>query len=178
MDKKGMISMETKNNYPLLIIIVIILVCVVALLFLKEEDEEVIIKKEPIYNLVDDYSRFFTINSCVYKFINYNTAGKQEEIVNMLDSDYVESNNINKDNVYQFIEKLNGNYTFQASKIYYEKNDETPIKYYVYGYIIEETMDGLGEKEDYYIIVNLDLTNNLFSVSPYDGSLFKEVNNG
>ena len=39
----------------------------------------------------------------------------------------------------------------------------------------EETIDGLGSKKDYYVIVNLDLENQLFSITPYDGSLFKEV---
>ena len=46
-------------------------------------------------------------------------------------------------------------------------------KYYVKGYIQEETMDLVPLKEDYYVIVILDEKNMTFEIEPYDGSMFK-----
>ena len=171
----GVDKMEKKKDYTLLIIICVILLCIVVLLFLNKSDEETIFSEEPKYKLVEDYSRFFTVNSCVYKYITYLNGNKTNELLKILDEEYIKNNNIDSNNVYNFINKLNGNYTFKSKKIYYEVNNEKVIKYFVYGYLIEETIDGLGIKKDYYVIVNLDLENQLFSITPYDGSLFKEV---
>lgn len=168
--------MEKKKDYTLLIIICVILLCIVVLLFLNNDSTNSnILNEEPKYKLVEDYSRFFTVNSCVYKYITYLNGNKTDELLKILDEEYIKNNNINSNNVYNFINKLNGNYTFKSKKIYYEVNNEKVIKYFVYGYLIEETIDGLGSKKDYYVIVNLDLENQLFSITPYDGSLFKEV---
>lgn len=167
--------MKEKKDYTLLIIICVILLCIVVLLFLNNNDKEVILSEEPKYRLVEDYSRFFTVNSCVYKYITYLSSNKIDDLLKVLDEDYVNNNNINSDNVYNFVSKLNGNYSFKSKKIYYQVGNDNLVKYFVYGYLIEETIDGIGSKQDYYLIVNLDLENQLFSVSPYDGKMFKEV---
>lgn len=168
--------MERKKDYTLLIIICVILLCIVVLLFLNNDsNDNNILSKEPEYKLVEDYSRFFTVNSCVYKYITYLNGNKTDELIKILDEEYVKNNNIKSDNVYNFVSKLNGNYSFKSKKIYYQVGTEKVVKYYVYGYLIEETIDGIGSKQDYYLIVNLDLENQLFSVSPYDGKMFKEV---
>ena len=168
--------MEKKKDYTLLIIICVILLCIVILLFLNNDsNDNNILSKEPKYKLVEDYSRFFTVNSCVYKYITYLNGNKTEDLLKILDKEYIENNNIDSNNVYNFVNKLTGNYSFKTKKIYYQVGNEKVIKYFVYGYLIEETIDGVGNKKDYYVIVNLDLENQLFSVTPYDGEMFKEV---
>ena len=168
--------MKQKKDYTLLIIICILLLSIAVLLFLNNNDDnEIILGEEPKYRLVDDYSRFFTVNSCVYKYITYLSSNKTDELVKILDEEYVSKNNINSSNIYNYVNRLNGNYSFKSKKIYYQVDDEKVIKYFVYGYLIEETIDGIGNKKDYYVIVNLDLENQLFSVTPYDGEMFKEV---
>ena len=62
---------------------------------------------------------------------------------------------------------LSGKTTFQAKKIYKEKN-----KYYVYGYLMEETIDSLNITDDYYVIININ-DDNIFDIIPYDGKIFK-----
>lgn len=167
--------MKEKKDYTLLIIICIILLCIVALLFLNKDDEEIILSKEPKYRLVEDYSRFFTVNSCVFKYITYLNSNKTDDLLKILDEEYIKDNNITNNNVYNFVNKLNGNYSFKSKKIYYEVGNDKLVKYFVYGYLIEEMIDGIGSKQDYYLIVNLDLENQLFSVAPYNGNMFKEV---
>lgn len=168
--------MEKKKDYTLLIIICVLLLSVAVLLFLNNNDEEEnILSKEPKYKLVDDYSRFFTINSCAYKYITYLSSNKTDDLISVLDEEYVSKNNIDTNNVYNYVNKLSGNYSFKSKKIFYQDSDDKIIKYFVYGYLIEETINGIGTKQDYYLIVNLDTENQLFSVSPYDGDLFKEV---
>ena len=165
--------MKKKDNYTLLIIICIILLCIVGLLFLENETEEVLIEELPVYKLVDDYSTFFTLNSCAYKYITLINGKKTNDLLNVLDKDYIKNKNIDNNNVYSFIKKLIGNYSFVTKKIYYEENDKD--KYYVYGFLQKESINGIVSKEDYYLIINLDKKNNLFSVTPYDGQIFKEV---
>ncbi len=167
--------MKEKKDYTLLIIISIILLCIVALLFLNNDDKDVVLNEKPKYRLVEDYSRFFTVNSCVYKYITYLSGNKTDELIKILDEEYKKNNNIDTNNVYNFVNKLSGNYSFKSKKIYYQVGNEKVIKYFVYGYLIEETIDGIGNRKDYYLIVNLDLENQLFSVTPYDGEMFKEV---
>lgn len=168
--------MNKKDNYILLIIICVILVCILILLFLNSNGkEETALYEEPKYMLVSDYSDFYTVRSCVYKYITYLGSNKVDDLINILDEEYVSNNNIDSNNVYNYVNKLSGNYSFKAKKMYYQVDNKNIDKYYVYGYLIEETIDGIGNKQDYYLIVNLDSKNKLFSVVPYDGKLFKEA---
>lgn len=166
--------MNKKENYVLLIIILVISVCILALLYLNDEDDEISLNEEIKYKLVDDYSAFFTVNSCIYKYITYLSSNKTDDLINVLDKEYVLSNNIDSNNIYNYVNKLSGNYSFKAKKMYYQISDEKIEKYFVYGYLIEETIDGVVSNQDYYLIVNLDTENQLFSIAPYNGQIFKE----
>lgn len=165
--------MKKNKDYTLLIIICVILICILGLLFLNK-DEEDNVQDIPQYKLVNDYSDFFTVSSCVSKYITYLSNKNTDDLIKILDDEFVLENGINSNNVYNYVNKLSGNYTFKAKKMYYQVDDEKVIKYYVYGYLIEETINGIGTKQDYYLIVNLDTENQLFSVVPYNGELFKE----
>lgn len=168
--------MNKKDNYILLIIICVILVCILILLFLNSNSkEETILNEEPKYKSVSDYSDFYTVSSCAYKYITYLSSNKVYDLINILDEEFVSNNNINTNNIYNYVNKLGGNNTFKAKKMYYQVYNKNIDRYYVYGYLIEETIDGISNKQDYYLIVNLDSKNKLFSVLPYDGKLFKEA---
>ena len=169
---------DIKNNYPLLIIICIVLLSIFGILYFDDKEEEEVIQKENNNILLNDYSRFYTIESIVYKYINLIVSNNVDDLLNVLDSNFVNNNNITKDNIYNYVNKLDGIYSFKAKKIYYEEIDKNYIKYYVYGNLIQEQINGFTDKKDYYLIVNLDIKNNLFSITPYDGIIFREVNNG
>lgn len=167
--------MEKKNdNYILLIIIIVILLAIVGIFYFTEKEETIIEEKKINYILLNDYSRFFTVNSCVYKYITFITNKSSDDLLNVLNKDYVSKNNINIDNIYNYVGNLTGNYNFKSKKIYYQIISKDYIKYYVYGALIKDSLDGNGDKLDYYVIIDLDLKNQLFSVTPYDGKIFKE----
>lgn len=167
--------MKKKDNSTILMIISLILLVIFGLMHFLDHNEENVNNKEVEYKLLNDYSRFFTIDSCVYKYITYVSNSKTEDILKVLDSNYVRDNNINSTNLYNYVGTLEGSYTFKTKKIYYEILNNNYIRYYVYGYLIQDSLDSIGKKEDYYVIVNLDSKNQLFSITPYDGTIFKEV---
>lgn len=170
--------MKKKDNYILLIIICIILICIVGLLYLNNNDNKKNIKEETRYYLLDDYSRFFTINNCLGKYANALGKRDTDNLLRLLDKDYINNNKIDSNNLYNFIGEYNGNYSFITKKVYYEEINKNYIKYYVYGYLIEDNIDNdINNKYEKYYIVNFDLNNNLFSLYPYDESIFKEDNN-
>lgn len=171
--------MKNKNNYTLLIIVCVILLSILGILYFDgDESESIINNNETKYLLLDDYSRFYTVESIVYKYINLITSNNVSDLINVLDEDYVSNNNITSETVFNYVDKLEGLYSFKAKKIYYENNGKYIIKYYVYGILNKEGMDEIIDKSDYYLVVNIDTKNNLFSITPYDGKIFKEVNNG
>lgn len=170
---------KNKKDYTLLIIICVILLAILGIMFFNDDDKEIIdFNNEPEYKLLNDYSRFFTVDSCVYKYISLLSMDNKDNLLNVIDDEYIENNNLTKNNIYQFIPKLDGIYSFKSKKIYYQKFNDDFIKYYVYGYLIQEEMDEIINKVDYYVIIKMDIKNNLFSVTPYDGNLFKEDKNG
>ena len=172
--------METKKkNYTLLIVFIVILLCVLGLLYLEHNKES---KEKPVENkkylLLQDYSRFFTIDSCIYKYFQYLSSKNTSNLLKVLDDEYKKTNNINNDNIYDYLPDLDGEYTFSSKKIYYEKINDNYFTYYVYGYAQEELLDSIGNKDYYYFKVNYDQKNTIFSISPIDSNLFEEVSNG
>jgi len=168
------------NNKRYKLIIAFIFLCLFCFLIYNlrfNKKEEKVVKNESKINLLTDYSRFFTVNSCVYKYITYLQTNNVDSILKVLDTKYKESLNINENNVFEYVENLNGNYSFVTKKIYYEQIDDYNFRYYIYGYLIEDLIDGSGKKSDRYYIVLFDTNKNIFSIKPYNEIDFKEVTN-
>jgi len=168
-----------KKRYILLVILCLLFIFSIFLFNLKNKDnnEEIIYDGNKV-KLLSDYSRFFTVNSCVYKYITYLQSKNVDSIIKVLDEEYKNTKNINSSNVLENVENLSGNFSFVSKKIYYENIDNYNIKYYVYGYLTEDTIDGYGEKLDRYYVVLFDTKKNIFTITPYNEFNFKEVTNG
>lgn len=123
--------------------------------------------------LVDDYNRFYTVSSCVSKYLNYLAANNTEKLLVLLSNEYKTENNITESNIYTFIPKITGNRNFSPKKMYQQRLNQTIYKYYVYGTIEKDSLNTSSSKEDYYIIVILDESTMTFAIEPYDGSMFK-----
>lgn len=170
--------MKKKDNYILLIIIICILVSVLGLLYLNKTESNNDDKEETKYYLLNDYSRFFTINSCINKYVTSLQNNKYDNVLKLLDKNYVEENNISSDNVSNYVDNLDGNYNYITKKVFYTELSEKVINYYVNGYLVSDELDNISnDKIDKYYIVKFDLTNNLFSITPIDGNKYKEVSN-
>ena len=56
--------------------------------------------------LVDDYNRFYTVSSCVSKYLNYLATNNTEKLLVLLSNEYKTKNNITESNIYTFIPKI------------------------------------------------------------------------
>lgn len=164
---------EERNKKILAIVIVIsvLAVGVYNLFFSKDKIEEEKIDTKTI-SVVQDNSKFYTVSSCVSKYLNYLAISDTDKLLILLSNDFKTKNSVNSSNIYNFISN-NSSTNFSPVKIFEQRLTKTIYKYYVKGYTEEETIYSSSNKQDFYIIVILDEKNMTFEIEPYDGSMFK-----
>ena len=150
-----------------------IIVLIISFVFKKTEHqkEELTILKNP--------SKFFTVNSCIYRVTTYISRKETKNLLKVLDQSYKKKNKVNQDNVLDIFPKLEGDVTFVSKKMYYHEVNKNITKYYVQGIIKPNVIHDYTkvEIENYnnvYYIVTLDSKNQLFSIEPYDGKIFMD----
>lgn len=166
---------KAERNTKILAIVIVVAVLLLGtykLFFEKDNIQEEKIDTETI-SILSDNSKFFTVSSCVSKYINYLSLSDTENLLLLLSNDYKEKNSINSSNLYNYVGNINGSYSFIGSKMLEQRLSKSVYKYYVKGFIQEELMDTVALGQVYYIIVILDEKNMTFAIEPYDGSLFK-----
>lgn len=175
-------DIKKNKNLVLTLILVMLMFAGIALYNYRNQSEQKVETDEvkENYILLKDYSRFFTVNSCIYKYVQYLQKEDFDSLLKVLDEDYVSSTGINRNNVYSFLPDLSdGIYNYVSKKMYYEQINDNLIVYYVYGYIEKSVLDSVGIKEYHNYEVILDTKNETFSIAPYNGNLFdEEVTNG
>lgn len=162
---------EERNKKILAIVLVIILLIlgIYKIFFSKPKEEKIDTKT---ISVVKDNNRFYTVSSCVYKYLTYLSAKDNDNLYLLLDETYKKENNITKDNIYNYIGNVEGDISFNARKIFEQRLSKNVYKYYVKGYIQANTIFQTGEKQIYYVIVIMDQSNLTFSIMPYDGEMF------
>ena len=163
---------RNKKILAIVIVIAVLFLGIYKIFFEKDIIEEEKIDTETI-SVVKDNSRFFTVSSCVSKYIGYLTNKDTDNLLILLSNEYKNNNSINSGNLYNFIGTINVNTTFSAKKMFQQRLSKTIYKYYVYGFIQEDLMDTVSAKQPYYLIVILDESDMTFAIEPYDGSMFK-----
>lgn len=163
-----------KKTYIIIISgVVIILVALLANKFLRSDKQDS--DNETKIKLVENYSDFFTVNGCATKYINYLTSEDNDALIKVLNETYAEKNSITKENVLTKLDNFSGrSLTFNANKMYEEVLDKKVKKYYVKGFLKEDTIEGSSNVGEYYLIITIDNGKKLFDVTPYDGKMFKE----
>lgn len=163
---------EEKNQKIFAVILVIILVMFgIYNLFFKKSKEEKIDTKT--ITVVKDNDRFYTVASCVNKYLSYLSSNDVDNLYLLLNDGYKKENNITKENINDFIKTTMEFITFNPRKMFEQRLSKDVYKYYVKGYIRKDTFNDIGSKEEYYIIVIMDQSNLTFSIMPYDGEMFK-----
>ena len=171
--------MREKKDHTVLIHISIILICIFGLLFLfNNKKDNTIIEEKKIYRLVKDYSRFFTVNSCIYRYFTYLSNKDVDSLLKVLNEDYIKKNNIDSNNLFDFVPNLDDNYSFTSTKMYSSKISDNYFEYYVYGYTTKDGYEIDLEKKYYYFRVDFDQENTTFSIMPISQTEFEEINNG
>ena len=169
--------MDNKADRNKKILAIVIVVCVMILGIYKIFFEDKVFEEEKIdtktISVLKDNSRFFTVSSCISKYINYLSNSDTENLLILLSSEYKKNNSIDSNNIYNYISRLSGIQTFSAKKMFEQRVSKNIYKYYVSGFVQEELMNFISQKQVFYLIVILDEENMTFAIEPYDGSMFK-----
>lgn len=167
---------DIKWQNIILISVLIILAIILFLITKKDNNISTNTNKNIEYEKVNNINEFFTVEGCINRYLDVLSNKEFDNLLKLIDNEYLEKNMINENNILNKLESLEGINTFSAKKIYVQKIDKYNNKYYVYGKLKKEIMDGYDLGIDYYIIIKIDKKHQLYSVTPYDGEIFKEAN--
>lgn len=164
---------KDEKNQKILAIVLVIIVCILGIykLFFDKSKKETI-DTETI-SVVKNNDRFYTVTSCVNKYLTYLSSGDKDNLYLLLNENYKNENNITKENISNFININIGNISFNPYKMFEQRLSKNVYKYYIKGYIRKDTFSGVGPKEEFYIIIIMNQSNLTFSVMPYDGEMFR-----
>lgn len=125
---------------------------------------------------VQSASAYFTVQSCINKYIGYVTSKDTDSILKLLDSGYIMQNNITENNVLEKIEDISGFVIFEAEEMYVENIDSNNKIYYVLGTLKQEGLETYTTIDtEFYITVNMNFDDNIFSIIPFGNEgLFNE----
>ena len=168
--------MKDKSKLTAIILVILTVVVVIVTFIIEQKEQE---ENNNDISIVTNASNFYTVNSCLYRAITYISSEDEESLLLLLPEEYKEKNEITQDNVLDLFFDVSETSTFVSQKMYYEILSNSLTKYYIQGYVQENEImdDSLLTKKDYdlvYFIVYLDSNENIFSLEPYDGKIFKE----
>lgn len=128
---------------------------------------------------VKSATAFFTVESCVNKYINYLLQNDAESVYRILDNEYIQKHEITQTNVLNKISDIPEQVIFEATKMYVEEVDENNNKYYVSGILKQDTTaenSGYATvNNNFNITVVLNFKDMIFSIIPFeDGGVLNE----
>lgn len=160
---------KSKNNLILIIIFVILVGVLIYIVNTRKKEENIIndVVESYIYETVNDYSEFFTIESCTNKYYNYLSLNDRDSLSKILDEKYLTSINNNLD--YLNNKYYGKNINIRLNEMYNHDNI-----YYVKGTIYEELKNKVNKLDEEYLIVKVDKDFKLFSITPIDKIKYNE----
>lgn len=162
-----------KTSFRIFLVIIVVSLIIFSGLFAFAMYENKINEDKIEVEYVTNANIFYTVESCVNKYVSLIVAQDSIALYNVIDEQYREEHGITINNVLANNIKLSGNYSFNAQKMLQDKNSEHT--YYVKGYLIEESLmeDGFSnEKIEYGLIVKLDVDNNIYSIIPSEVEVY------
>lgn len=170
--------MKDKRLYSWIIIAILILSFAIFLVVAKKNEQRNHEKTGYNIFITTDYSTFFTVSNCANKYISYISNNDVSRILNVLNKDYIKENNIDSNNLYNFISignDINGNVIYKIEKMYQKKYSKYYNRFYTKGSLYIETPNGNTRLSNYYLILNIDSDNMTFDVTPFNSQEFKEL---
>ncbi len=152
-----------KNNQKIILILIIpilIFTSFIAVFIssnINDEDEKVNnTSNKPIINKqisrLADFDEFYAVQNTINTI--YSNIEKPTELIKYFDNDYLTANNLNENNILNFLNINMDNYSITIEEIYY--NDNSDITYYfIKGYVMEYSMlgDSNYSKNKYYLFI-------------------------
>ncbi len=134
-------------------------------------------REERIDNSVvalDDVNRFFTIDSAISKYFSYITSRDGESLLSILDADYINRNNINTSNIYDFVGNYDSNIRTSLEEAYRVNSYQNIYKYYTKVALKEETLyDSTLQGYNYYI-VTINENELTFAIEPISEIIYTD----
>lgn len=165
-----------KNNQKIILILIIPILIFTSFIAIfissNMEDNNANVNNtsnKPIINKqisrLNDYDEFYTVQNTINTI--YSNIEKPNELIKYFDNEYVVSNNLNENNILNFLNINMDNYSITIEEIYYNYNSEITY-YFIKGYVMEYSMlgDTKYSKDKYYLLV-VD-NNNHYSLRPLD----------
>lgn len=179
-----------KIKYLILILIIIIILVTVGLFIMLNKNKKVetgpqkveqieqkgyasVTEPEKVFNIANDISSYLTtINQNNSSYFRINENGQKVQTVenekiqsivyNILSEEYINQNNITKENVLQNVPKIETSTLFVPTQMEMQKKDKIET-YLVKGIVEDIQYKYIGE---IYVIVNYDTENNTYSIEP------------
>ena len=165
--------MKDKTNLIALILVIVTAIVLIVTYITKNKNNDT---DEEKVSIVTNYSDFYTVDSCLNRFIIFLSSNNKSDVFSILNEEYKEKNDITEDNVLDLFESIKEGSSFVSKKMYYTSIDKNVYKYYVYGSIeySELYIDNSSNTNstDTYFIVYIDKNKHLYSVEPYYGNIF------
>lgn len=170
----------------ILIVIIIIIIVTIILIVINELDKKE--KRENFENtvtmeiantidFVDNRNEFYAVKSCITKYLLYLSQQDSEIIYSMLDTNYITSYNITKQNAISNMDEYNEP-VFYMNKLYVIQDTEEVYTYFAYGRVVDKQN---SKASNLNLVVRLNKENDLFSIIPYkyveDNNLNIQVGN-
>lgn len=162
----------------LMIVLILLLIAsgtITLIIINKLNKKSVVETEEQLGDVETEYKResvinstvFYTVEDCINTYIEAVKEGKKEKIIKLLDLEYITENNINEDNVLNYIGKKKT--AFIALKMY-----ESEL-YNVCSYIVEGIADDEKLNTKIFYMVKLDTNNYTFSIIPLSSKKYNNI---
>lgn len=157
--------MKNKKNVILIILLAILIGILIYVISSNKniEDNNTTIESYK-YDLVRDYSTFFTIEGCANKYFNYLSLNDNTNLEKIYDKEYTSKNIINN-----YVGK---NISIRVNEMYVSNNT-----YFLKGNMYEELKNKVNKLNEEYLIIKVDKEFKLFSVIPISIEEYKEAVN-
>lgn len=176
-------SKFVKSNIKLYLFLLVLFLFIAILIILFGRENNELQNKEFNFSedmtIVNDYNTFFFVNTNINNFISKIGNQKNDEVIYLLDNEYVKDNNITASNVLDKFDNYGSNMSFSSKNVYYKKIANNYI-YYASGEIVVEQLDSIEVKNsEFKIILFVDYNNFTISFVPIisDNDLFHIISN-
>ncbi len=167
--------MKNKSKASTLLVIILVIL-VLALIIVERIKYQKSLDLEDKTYIVDNYSVFFTVDDCANRFVEYIASGDKDNLLLILNKDYMEKNYIDSNNVLDKVDtqKIKDKMiSFETKEVKAKKVSSDVTKYYVSGKLYQEAMDESTLYGDYYLEINIDSSTLIFDVTPVNGGDFE-----
>ena len=160
----------TKTEITVIIILLIIfLSSIIYTKYIEIKLENTIDKK---IVAVSDINRFFSIDSSLSKYYSYIIRNNKNNLLKVLDKDYIKRNNISTNNILTFLNPFKVNMKSNLEEAYQFSVYKNIYKYYTKVSIKEETIYTSTLQRYDYFIVTVDENNLTFAIEPINENIY------